>query len=282
MRRMYFIGVTTGASSIHSFFGRWAAFAGVDDAVLTGIDIPLGAAPGLYRDVVRVILDDPESCGALVTSHKTAVYEHARDLFNAFDSDADALREVSCITRHGPGLAGAAVDPLASSLALRVIFGDSPFRGRVLILGAGGAAVALATCLFREHCPAAVTLTEILPARRDAVRSLTPAECLLVASPEDHDRLIARLPAGALVVNATGMGKDRPGVPITSGARFPAHSIAWDLNYRGDLHFLKYAQGARTVDGWELFLHGWSQIMSRVFGFALTPELFAAMRAVVK
>ena len=281
MRRMYFIGVSTGASSIHNFFGRWAALGGVDDAVLTGLDIPLGASPERYRDAVRTILDDPDACGALVTSHKTAVYEHARDLFGAFDADADALREISCITRHGSGLAGSAVDPLASSLALRAIFGDSPFHGNTLILGAGGAAVALATSLFREHRPAAVTLTEISPARRDAVRSLTAAECLPVTSPEDHDRLIARLPAGALVVNATGMGKDRPGVPITRGARFPAHSIAWDLNYRGDLCFLKYAQGVQIVDGWELFLHGWSQIMSRVFGFALTPELFAAMRAVV-
>src|ERR1700682_3518069 len=100
MRRMYFIGVTTDASSIHNFFDRWVALAGVHDAVLTGIDIPLGAAPELYRDAVRTILDDPEACGALVTTHKTAVYEHARDLFDAFDPDAAALREVSCITRR--------------------------------------------------------------------------------------------------------------------------------------------------------------------------------------
>src|SRR5258708_10688230 len=175
MRRMYFIGVTTGASSIHNFFHRWTALAGVHDAVLTGIDIPLGAAPDLYRDAVRTILDDPDACGALVTTHKTAAYEHARDLFDAFDADASALREVSCITRHGSGLIGAAVDPLASSLALRAIFGEEPFRGHALILGAGGAAVALATCLFREHRPGAVTLTEISHARRDAVRSLTRA-----------------------------------------------------------------------------------------------------------
>src|SRR6266404_3822304 len=197
MRRMYFIGVTTGASSIHNFFHRWIALAGVDDAALTGLDIPIGAAPELYRDAVRTILDDPDACGALVTTHKTAVYEHARDLFVAFDADASALREVSCITRNESGLTGAAVDPLACSLALRAI----PFRGHALILGAGGAAVALATALFREHRPAAVTLTEISPARLDAVRSLTPAECLMVASPEDHDRLIAGLPAGALIVN---------------------------------------------------------------------------------
>ena len=63
-------------------------------------------------------------------------------------------------------------------------------------------------------------------------------------------------------------------------ARFPAGSMAWDFNYRGNLLFLEYAvaQGIRAVDGWEYFLHGWSQIMARVFSFDLTPELFAAMR----
>ncbi len=188
---------------------------------------------------------------------------------------------MSCITRAGSGLAGAAIDPLACSLALRAIYGGQPFRGDALILGAGGAAVALAAALFREHRPAGVTLTEISRARFEAVRSLTPAQCLLVKTPEDHDRLIARLPEGALFVNATGMGKDRPGTPVTCGVRFPPNSVAWDLNYRGDLSFLDYARagGISAVDGWELFLHGWSQIMSRVFRFALTPELFASMRA---
>ncbi len=278
---MYFIGVTTGASSIHNFFQRWAEVAGVHDAVLTGVDLEPGAPSGVYRGVVSAIQSDPDARGALVTTHKTAIYEHARDLFAAFDSDAAALREVSCITRQESGLAGAAIDPLACSLALRAIYGGQPFQGDALILGAGGAAVAMATALFREHRPAGVLLTEISPERLEAVRSLTPAECLLVKGPEDHDRLIAGLPEGALIVNATGMGKDRPGAPVTGGVRFPPNSVAWDLNYRGDLSFLDYARagGISAVDGWELFLHGWSQTMARVFGFALTPELFARMRA---
>ena len=114
----------------------------------------------------------------------------------------------------------------------------------------------------------------------ESLRTLTPARTVHVSGAEDHDRLLEAMPPGSLVVNATGMGKDRPGSPITPQARFPREAVAWDFNYRGKLRFLDYAraQGVRAVDGWEYFLHGWSQIMARVLGFDLTPELFAAMR----
>ena len=106
-------------------------------------------------------------------------------------------------------------------------------------------------------------------------------EPLAISSAEDHDAIMRTLRPGALVVNATGMGKDRPGCPLTAHARFPDSSTAWDFNYRGSLRFLEYAhkQGTRAVDGWDYFLHGWAEIMARVFGFELTCGLFDAMRA---
>lgn len=277
---MYFIGVTTSESSIHRVFPQWVRLAGVDNTALVGADIPVGGPPELYHATVREIRKDPEAMGALVTTHKVQLHTHARDLFTDFDSDAEKLREVSCIVHRGNRLRGLAIDTLTAGLALRAIIGESPFRGHALILGAGGAAAALAVHLFREHHPAGVILTDISAARLEQVQGLTSARCVLVTSPEEHDRLLEGMPAGSLIVNATGMGKDRPGSPITSGARFPKSAVAWDFNYRGDLLFLQYAcaQQVRAVDGWEYFLHGWSQIMARVLGFELTPELFWAMR----
>jgi shikimate 5-dehydrogenase len=281
MPKMYFIGVTTASSSIHKFFRQWASLAGMADASLVGTDLGIDAAPACYRAAVEQILGDPEAMGALVTTHKVALWTHARDLFTDFDADAEELGEVSCIVRRGGRLAGLAVDPLTACLALRAIVGEAPFRGPAVIFGAGGAGLALASHLFRAHQPARVVLTDISPERLAQVRARVPAECRVVSSAEDHDRLLADLPDGSLIVNATGMGKDRPGAPITTHARFPRNAIAWDFNYRGELLFLDAAraQDARAVDGWEYFLHGWSQIMSRVFGFELTPELFGAMRA---
>ena len=277
---MYFIGVTTGESSIHRIFPRWTELAGIEGAVLVGVDLPPGAQPEGYRAAVSRIRDDPEAMGALVTTHKVPIYAYARDLFTDFDADAELLGEVSCIVQRGGRLTGLAIDPLTAGLALRAISGETKFRGHALIMGAGGAGLALACHLYREHQPAEVFLTDISPARLAQVRDRTPARCVLVSGPDSHDRLFEELPPGSLIVNATGLGKDRPGSPITAAARFPPGAAAWDFNYRGELLFLEYAraQQVRTADGWEYFLHGWSQIMARVLGFDLTPELFAAMK----
>ncbi len=275
---MYFIGVTTAQSSIHSIFPRWAVLAGVSDGKLLGIDLPVDALPHAYRAAVETILRDAEACGALITTHKVGIYEHAFDLFAQFDDDARLLGEVSCIVKRGGRLTGIAVDTVAGPLALNAL----GWRGRAaLILGAGGAGLALAVSLLRRDPKVRVTLTDVSPARLEKARQAAGAQCVLAAHPRDNDGVLAVMPAGSLVVNATGMGKDRPGAPVTAAARFPDGAVAWDLNYRGELLFLDYArgQGVRAADGWEYFLHGWSQIMARVFGFDLTPELFASMRA---
>jgi shikimate 5-dehydrogenase len=90
-------------------------------------------------------------------------------------------------------------------------------------------------------------------------------------SAEENDALLGRLPPGSLAVNATGLGKDRPGSPLTDAAVFPQDGIAWDLNYRGRLDFLQQARlqaGSRRLkvaDGWDLFVIGWALVMQAVF-----------------
>jgi shikimate 5-dehydrogenase len=281
---MYFIGVTTGSSSIHRLFGPWAALAGVPEAVLSGIDIEVDAPPARYQDALRRICSDPESCGALVTTHKVQVYEHARSFFTDFDPDAAALGEVNCIVRRDGRVSGLALDTVTAGLAFREVAPEWPFRGQALILGAGGAAVALATHLLREHRPAQVMLTDVSADRIASVSGLMAASCMRVEGAEGNTILIERMPPGSLIVNATGVGKDRPGSPILAETRFPENSVAWDFNYRGQLLFLDYAkaQSVRAIDGWDYFLHGWSRNMSHVFGFELTPELFAGMRALAR
>ena len=280
---MYFIGVTTAQSSIHRIFPQWAAQAGVEGAELRGIDIAVDAPAAEYRRAVQAILDDPDAWGGLVTTHKVNIQRHASDLFTEFDADAARLGEVNCIVRRAGRLAGLATDTLTAGMALREIL-PRTFAASALILGAGGAAVALAVNLYRDHRPREVVLTDVSAARLEQVRGLVPARMEWVRDGADHDRLLAAMPAGSLIVNATGMGKDRPGCPITAGARFPADAVAWDFNYRGDLAFLDYArrQGVRAVDGWNYFLHGWSQVMSRVYGFDVTADLFARMQAAAR
>ena len=73
---------------------------------------------------MREILDDPDCRGGLVTTHKVSVFHHARDLFTAFDPDAETLGEVNCIVRRPGVLAGLATDTLTAGFALREILGS--------------------------------------------------------------------------------------------------------------------------------------------------------------
>lgn len=61
---MYFVGVTTGQSSIMKMFPIWAKELGLD-AEIKGIDLPIHAPAEDYRAVVQFFRDDPLSLGAL-------------------------------------------------------------------------------------------------------------------------------------------------------------------------------------------------------------------------
>jgi shikimate 5-dehydrogenase len=86
-----------------------------------------------------------------------------------------------------------------------------------------------------------------------------------------HEGVLAGLAAGSLVVNATGMGKDRPGSPLAEPARFPEGGVVWELNYRGELEFLRQAEAQRSerdltvADGWGYFIRGWAAVIEEVF-----------------
>jgi shikimate 5-dehydrogenase len=79
------------------------------------------------------------------------------------------------------------------------------------------------------------------------------------------------------------MGKDTPGSPLSDAVRFPQGAIAWDLNYRGQLDFLRQARqqpaslGVRIEDGWDYFIHGWAAVMEKVFACTISPTQLTAM-----
>ena len=57
-------------------------------------------------------------------------------------------------------------------------------------------------------------------------------------------------------------------------ARFPERTVAWELNYRGDLAFLAQARdqadrGLAVHDGWAYFVHGWTRVIAEVFDTAI-------------
>ena len=100
------------------------------------------------------------------------------------------------------------------------------------------------------------------------------------SDPAVNDKIMEEFSPYSIVINATGMGKDTPGSPITWEGNFPLNSIAWEFNYRGELDFMHQALAqveSRKViveDGWLYFVHGWTQVVSQVLHFDLTPEVF--------
>ena len=74
------------------------------------------------------------------------------------------------------------------------------------------------------------------------IKSDVHIEYVLNADLRRNDKRMAALPPGAVVINATGLGKDRPGSPITDPGVFPQNGLVWELNYRGALKFLRQAR----------------------------------------
>lgn len=290
---MLFVGVTTSQSTSMRMFPHWVQVLGLGDARLEGVDLPLHAPPEDYRALVERIRATRRICGALITSHKIDVLRAGRDLIDELTPDAALAGEVSCLYKRGDRLIGHATDVSASGQAMARFVPEGHWRHgapELLCFGAGGAAVALAlnfiTVMPPDDRPRRVTIADPRADRLEAlyaiVTDLNPTGVAFTfienGDPRRADLLVSDLPPASLVVNATGMGKDIPGSPITDAAIFPERGIAWDLNYRGDLTFLQqaYAQQAQrsliVADGWDYFVLGWAQVVSRVFDVPITPE----------
>lgn len=291
--RLHFIGVSTAGSSIIDIFPRWAEILGLD-ARIAGRDVPVRAAPRAFREVVEEIARDPRVRGALVTTHKVDVYDHARDLFGALDANARLCGEVSCISKKDGELVGHAKDPVTAGLSLDSMLPRGYWAAtgaHVLCLGAGGAGTAITVRLLQEsHPPEQIVVTERNADRLAALREVHSRLAFgdrvayhPVGSARTADTLLDALPPASLVVNATGMGKDLPGSPLSEQVHFPERAVAWELNYRGELAFLRQAlrqeseRALHVHDGWRYFLHGWTEVIAEVFGINLTPELFARL-----
>ena len=290
---MYFIGVTTGQSSIMKIFPIWAKALGID-ACIKGIDIGLHAPDEDYRAAVEFIKNDPLSMGALVTTHKIDLYNACKDLFEYFDPYALQFGEISSISKDGEKLCGHAKDPISVGLALDSFVPADHWQkypqAQACVLGAGGSSLAVSAYLQHEKhgdsVPARINVNNrSVPRLAEAIhlleKSRVPMSFHLCPCPEWNDRIVEGLPEGSLIINATGMGKDRPGSPLTDSCRFPRHGIVWEFNYRGTLEFMHQAEAQQQErelqieDGWTYFIHGWTQVIAEVFHIDITGERLA-------
>tara|TARA_B100000927_G_scaffold200867_1_gene162618 strand:+ start:89 stop:1039 length:951 start_codon:yes stop_codon:yes gene_type:complete len=285
----YFIGVTTGQSSIMKVFPAWAEYLGLGDVEIKGIDFPVHDMPEKYREAVNFLKNDPLSLGALVTTHKLDLFQACQDMFDVIDPHATLMAETSCISKKDGKLICKAKDPISSGLSLDGFLPKDHFANtgaELFSMGAGGSTIALTWHLMQEihgeNRPKRIVVSNRSQPRlihiqkiHESLGSNIPIEYRLVKTAQDNDEILASMATGSVVINATGLGKDSPGSPLSNAANFPKNAIIWELNYRGDLIFLdqakaaKAAQGLQIEDGWTYFIHGWTQVIAEVFSIEI-------------
>jgi len=292
-KRFSFVGVTTGSSAIMRVFPAWAEHLGLGDVVMSGHDLPIHAAPGRYRELVARLKDDPLDLGGLVTTHKIDLFEACRDLFEYVDPYAELCGEVSSLSKREGRFRAHAKDPISSGRSLDEFVERGYWErsgAEALLFGAGGSNLAITLHLMTARPPtdrpSRIVVVNRSPGRLESMRALhgrldagVQVDYVENADQQENDRLLAAAPAGSLVVNGTGMGKDSPGSPISDDGVFPERAFVWELNYRGELDFLHQAErqaqrrALTVVDGWRYFVHGWTCVMEEVFEIEMTPAL---------
>jgi shikimate 5-dehydrogenase len=290
---MYFIGVTTAKSSIMTLFPVWSRELGLGEVEIRGIDLPLHAPADDYRKAADFIKNDPLSLGALVTTHKIDMFKACEDQFDFIDPYALKLGEVSSLSKKDGKFCAHAKDPISCGLAMEQFIPDGFWRdheGEALLLGAGGSSLAMSLYLtqekFGDNVPRRIHIANrSRPRLESAARILAGLNPRVEISyvfnpdPSGNDKAVAALPAYSLIVNATGLGKDAPGSPTTDAVRYPKNSLVWEINYRGDLVFMRQARAQqeernlRVEDGWAYFIHGWTQVISEVFHVSIEGDV---------
>ncbi len=299
---LYFVGVTTSKSSIMKVFPRWMEALGRPEVVIEGIDHKIHGKPKEYRQTVAQIKYDPLSLGALVTTHKIDLLTAANDMFDELHESSRLTGEVSSISKRGDQLWGHAKDPLTSGLSMDSFLGKGYFGrsgGHFLCFGAGGSGKAMALHLINKENssdrPERFVVVNRSQGRLDGMQAMvesleTDIDFVYIqnADPLRNDEIIAGMQDGTVVVNATGMGKDSPGSPVTDDGLFPINGIAWEINYRGELDFWHQAMAqkeSRNIfieDGWLYFVHGWTQVIAEVLHIDITEETFDQLNEIAE
>jgi shikimate dehydrogenase len=294
-RKIVFLGASASRSHVHAYFPHWASILG-EDATISSYELPIGAPPDAYSEFGEFLLRDAENIGCVITNHKLDAYRLCLDFHFPLEPTSRALEVVSCMRRANGSLIGNAEEVQAVDRAIQTICWrrDGGQFSEVIIFGAGGAGRALAYSIARRvhiHHIAKITVTDTNPHRIADLARLAndwatriPIRAALVGHGTTNDDIVEAAISPALIINATGLGKDFEGSPVSSSLVFPTGSTLWDLNYRGDLEYLAHGRAQSDVSthsGFELFVSSWIEALSYIFAVPVTNALVNSFRNVL-
>jgi shikimate dehydrogenase len=186
--------------------------------------------------------------------------EKVLPLLDEVDENSGAIGAVNTIVVREGRLLGYNTDAEGSRMALEIEGRTDLHGAQVLIVGAGGAARAVAFACLARGC------RSLLIANRSGSRSRTLCRALRANFPAADIAAVAsggaewerRVRACGVVVNTTPLG-GRPGdpLPAPAAALRPGQTVM-DIVYRPrrtPLLVAAGAAGARTVDGLQMLLH---------------------------
>ena len=285
---VFIVGTQPLPEALLAVYPKWARRFGHRSTAIVPVTALPEANAAAYQRFIEFLRDEYHAVGAVLMSQASPLFEHTRQLFDAFDDDAELLGEIGVAVRSPGKLSALAPAKSAAQLAYEHTFGGDSDSAEALIIGATGPARALALALSSSagnSGPRRVCLTTL-----DG-KSMTDMRQRIAELPEDrrptlrhiesqseHDRLVTLLPPGSLVVNATGPAEEAAPSPVGSAALFPKNGLVWDLDAVGiSSPFLDKARqqrrerGLRLADGLLFHRYQWLTAAAAVFGVTPTP-----------
>jgi shikimate dehydrogenase len=245
--------------------GFWLQRYGIDGAY-----IPLGVAPGGFGAAVRALVELGFRGANVTIPHKLAAFEIC-DAVAPFARRAGAVNTL--IFRDGR-IEGSNTDGFGFLESIREAApGWRADAGPAVLLGAGGAARAIAAALLDAGAPR-VTLVNRTAAKAEALARDLGGPIHVADRPPLED--------AALLVNTTSLGmQGQPGLEVDL-APLPASAVVADIVYvplETRLLAAARARGLIAVDGLGMLLHQARPGFEAWFGVA--PQVDQALRDVV-
>lgn len=240
---------------------HWIARHGLDAAY-----VPLAVAPDSFETAIRGLAAAGFRGCNVTLPHKEAAFA----LSDKRTPRAERAGAVNTLVFDGGRIAGDCTDGFGFLASL----GDfDAAAGPAVLLGAGGAARAVAAALLDAGCPLLV-LVNRNAARAEALARALGGPVEVAASPP--------LEGASLLVNATSLGMaGQPPLEIDL-APLPARAVVADIVYvplQTPLLAAARARGLRAVDGLGMLLHQARPGFEAWFGVA--PDVDDELRRVV-
>ena len=221
---------------------HWLARHGIDGAY-----VPLPVAPADLERALRGLQASGFAGLNVTVPHKQAV----AGLCDTLDAAAHATGSVNTLVFAAGGRIEGSSSDGAGFIASLLAAGIDPAAGPALLLGAGGAARAIAHALLAHGAP-------VLIANRTAANAEAVARALPGAVAIDWGGWPERLGEAALLVNTTILGMTSQAPLGADLSRAPSSLVVADIVYaprETALLAQARARGLRTVEGIGMLLH---------------------------